>query len=218
MLTGLHISKWTDAFSPSGTSPNPTAVLHASFIDNDPDSFKVRVTDPTKAGSGSASVKLSSLGKLSSYNNPEVEVKLTETDNGTGVFESPTLILVSSYIDDQEFYEGEAGAISSLPDDAQGDRTFISQLGGKVHINYDVNTTTSITGDILIPIKGSVKLNVVILNDSDGPVISNEIVEEYISNMKECFSQVGIKITATLISKNDKNLPPLIKVLRKKLT
>ena len=206
VTSNLKISKWTNAFS--GTN----AIFSPSFIDDDPDAFKVRITDPLKAGTSSIVAKLSTLGPKTSYNNPEVDLELTATFAGSGVFESATLILVSNAIDDQEIYDGDPCALSGVADDENGDRTFIAQLDGTVTAKYEVEGIGVMEIQSMVETRGTVNVNVMVLYNETGQTINNYDVAQQIATMKECYKQIGLKVVSNLAYIYDDMIPDTVAV------
>ena len=205
ITNGLSVSKWPNAFSTNSYSRadytnNPSfsdntygnVNFDNNFIDSDPDRFYIQVTDYSKCGAGTISVMLSTECLVSDYNNPPVEVELTETQPSSGIFQGKSCVVVSNPIDDQD---GDF-VISECDNNEKGDRTFLAQVGGKVKITYTANATSTITGECKVPTRYSLTVNVVILcSEDEDPVIDPEEVANHLKILREAYAQIGLHVT-----------------------
>ena len=161
--------------------------LVAGF-NGDPDRFHVRI-----AGIGenrNVSVKLSTIENPdSSYNDDETETMLLAQSNG--FYESKSQVLVSGAVDAGIATLSEITSENPNPY-SHHERTHNIQLGGKVRITDLVidGTTRPLDVQVPVPVKKTVKINVVVMNDAGSPDIAAEL-----KSANEIYASTGIRIS-----------------------
>ena len=155
----LRIGLWDGAYTPDNEVYNEAGEA-SNFVDRDPDRFYVRVTDPTANRSATeVDVVTSTIGADSPEGSDDpTPIVLTETGVDTGVFESPSQLLVTRdhpvpsegstplrYTDDN--YPVHDGTSGPVADDETGDRTHWAGVGGTVTVTYgSVEATAPVCG------------------------------------------------------------------------
>lgn len=163
----LTVSRWLDAFN-GGLKPN--------FIDSDPDSFMVEVTDPAKAGTGTVVIKLSTDSNDTDYDDDATEIELTEVAGTPGVFRSKSMILVSDNVDDNASSTDADYKIDTPADDAKNDRTHLIALGGKVLVEY-AGVAEAATAKVAV--EKVVNVHATVLVDANGkPLMSEPYIQK----------------------------------------
>lgn len=152
----------------------------------DPDRFYVRI--PNLQGNHTVTVKLSTVENPdTSYNDDPTELKLYPVDGG---YESKSQALVSGAIDAE--IETLENITPDNPDpSSRHKRTHNIQLGGKVRITDLVIDGTALPMDIKIPVpvKKTVQLNFVVIDDAETPDITAEL-----KSANEIYASTGIKL------------------------
>ena len=158
----------------------------ATGFAGDPDRFYVRI--PNLQGNHTVSVKLSTVENPdSSYNDDPTELKLYPADGG---YESKSQALVSGAIDAE--IETLENITPDNPDpSSRHKRTHNVQLGGKVRITDLVIDGTALPMDLKIPVpvKKTVQLNFVVIDDAETPDITAEL-----KSANEIYASTGIKL------------------------
>ena len=187
----LKVAKWQDAFNADGS-------VKPNFIDLDPDHYHVRVTDDARKGAGTVTIQLWTdsshfAGTGAEYSDGKDVLTLTETAQGTGVFESKTLMLMSDDVDDDHVVDG-------VEDNDPEDRTSIIALGGDVNADYEFIPDHTASATAKVPVVKRLKLHVNILKDQPGPA-GQPVVPDVAGDLRainERFAQMGIKVEATV--------------------
>lgn len=183
----LNVAKWTNSF-------NAGPLVKDNFIDLDTDHFYLRVNDPSKTGSGTISIHLSTDSDGTSYDDVATEIELDEEPANPGVFISTNLLMVSDDVDD-DFTNPYVVA-----DDTKNDRTHKVALGGKVKALYSCTAAVDCEKEAVVPPSlKTVEVSVVVLRDK--PAVSNGVpvvTTTHVSNMwnivRERYAQVGVTI------------------------
>ena len=184
----LKVAKWKDAFEDILWGPS----VKANFIDLDPDKFYVRVNDQSKNGSGTITIKLSSDGPGTDYDDNATEIDLTETGANTGIFETESLLLMSGDVDDNH-------PVGGIDDDTKNDRTHKVALDATVMVEYPSGTpicTTTATSSA----DKTVTLHVNILKVDGAGVLDAAAVEGDMKQIVERFAQIQIIVNYTIES------------------
>ncbi len=205
----LKIGKWTNAFGRTISTTTNVALTNRvlatnislvtnyyvkeNFIDLDPDRFKVRVTDVSKAGEENVFIALSTDSGEDGEDDPN-GIMLFEEPDGSGIFVSTNLLLVADDIDD-DFSNGYVSL-----DDTANDRTHKIALDGKVLVQYEPEEDTWMAREISVDKKRTVHVIPVILRDkpeaNNGyPVMSVDEVLKRLGRTQKRFAQVGIDVT-----------------------
>ncbi len=158
-------------------------------VDGDLDRFYIRI--PGLFGNHSASLQLSTVDNAdSSYNDDATEITLYS--QGEAGYESKSQALVSGAVD-AEIATLE-NVVPGTPEPvSKHKRTHNIQLGGNVRLaNLLIDgASAALDSKIPVPIKETVKLNFVVVSDSNAPDITSELK---ITN--EIFASTGIRIEA----------------------
>ncbi len=199
----LAIGTLENSFETSQQRP-----LKADWIEQDPDHFYVRVTDPAHSGTGPMKVRVWTDSEGSDYDDDDRSstdsnvVDLYE-EGTTGVFKSKALLLVSNDGDDQEIVDYAA-------DNAPNDRTWKIAVGGALKVEFlGYKQGPSYVADIesSVPVVRSIKLKVFVpkiaLLGPPTPVIDTPSVTEDLRIVKETFAQAGIRIVGESVVEFD---------------
>jgi len=164
-VKNLAVSRWLTAFAPR---------FQADFIDTDPDSFRVVVMDPGRAGAGTIVVKLSTQHDdpdYASYADNATEIELFESATTAGQFVSKRMILVSDHVDDDASSADLTYPIATPADDAKNDRTHVVALGGKVVVEYE---RAAEPAKAKVPVEKVVNIHATVLINKQGKVLISD--------------------------------------------
>jgi len=184
----LRIATLESAFGGSGYT------LGSNAFENDKDSFKIRMINPAKKGSGKMKVKLSSTNEDSNYNGTSREIELIETPADSGTFISHPQILVSNAADADHSFTF-AGS-----DDTY--RTHKIALSGTLVVEIDPlgGTNYQRLEAAKVPVEKTVKIKPIVLKKNGVGVMLKGEVDYDIRTIRETFAQCGIKVVASEIS------------------
>ena len=186
----LKVAKWQNAFQ--GDPPT----VKNNFVDLDPGSFYVRVTDPSCKGAGKISINVSTDSPSEYYDDNPTEVELAESPAGSGVFLSESMMLMSDSVDDEH-------KVGGIEDDHKNDRTHIVALGGKVKVTYVPTSGVQASLEAKVPdpsyLKQTVNIQILIVRDKPtatggtAPISKGDVETDW-KLVRERFAQVGVKI------------------------
>ena len=149
----LQVSLWENAHDLGNVANSAESV----FVDDDPDRFVVRVTDPSGNTDASRveSVEVTVVSDAAGTEHDRTVALAWETGPDTGVFETPAQILMARdfpipnagsgsevVTDDNYVLYTQVGAdefgatYGPVPDDALGDRSHVAVAGGTVSADY----------------------------------------------------------------------------------
>ncbi len=194
-MNSLAVARWEDSFN-SGIPPT----LKTNFIQSDVDRFFVRVMDPSMQGQGTNTISIRTITtERNGYSDNATTVSLTEQPSSSGIFLSPSMLLVSDSIDD-------AFSSDSLPDDSHDDQTHVTLATGLVHGEYRPrnNGWLNCTARACTGVVKSVAINAVImrLTTNGTPVVDPATVEANLIAISERYSQAGIAVQWTITTNN----------------
>ncbi len=134
-----RIARWDNAYDAAFNvinNPDP-----ASFIEQDPSRFYIRVTDAAAntdpAALETRFVQIATLHQSSATNDAAVQTLLIETGTNTGVFVSRSQLLTTNDIPQpDDDFTAHDGAVGTVADNAAGDRTHRVDIDGAVRTSY----------------------------------------------------------------------------------
>jgi hypothetical protein len=144
VVTHLDIARWDD-LQAQGNLRNEADPTN-NFIDRDPRRFWIRAFSPALNASDETVQIVRAILQTTGTaprerggieGNPPVEIAMRETGPATGVFQSPTLLLVSNVADDA--FQAHNGTTGVVQDNSPGDRTFIAVVGQTVRAELIVS-------------------------------------------------------------------------------
>jgi len=182
----IHIPLYT-----SGTMPAGGQLLNPG---EDPDCFFVIVTDQSKAGQ-TPRIRITTEcieTGFTTYSDSAAQgdanvIELEETGNNSGIFRTPSMILVSDDTDDDE-------PIDNIADDAKGDRSRKIALGGKVKVtmlDWALGGAPPPVHDYDAPVQKNVTVKAAIMADSVATVAT---VNDDIRRCNERLAQIGVRV------------------------
>jgi hypothetical protein len=236
----LKVAKWQDSFTsaiPPALKPPPpfppSPPVYDDWINDDADSFSIRVQDASKSGQGYVYVLVSTAeNRDTDYNDPPTKVVLKETEIA-GIFTNMDIsvnpskkyrfMLVSDSADDaaipvvRDPNTNKEEVDNAGTNMAENDRTHKTLPWGKVKVEYPADKPT-LTRSYFVEPKKTVKVNVFILkklvdhNNFKGtatPVIGEGDVQKQWKVVWERCAQVGVWIDWKI---NVVNLPANINI------
>jgi len=189
----LHVAKWEQAFTNgyiqvSGHTFTNALFRTPEFISADSDRFQIRVTDESLLVQDTVTVLISTEHPYdTTYNTPQRVLELQRT--APGVFASTNLLLVS----DWEDFTVSAIAYGCSPDTTN--RTFLSQLGGDVRVEYrDGWNMTNIVHATVGSNTRTVTVDVAIMRTNGVNCIDSQYALTQVCLAKERMAQADIAV------------------------